>query len=375
MTGRESDPSVAVIGAGAVGATAAFDLADRGADVTLYERREVAGGSSGRAAGVVYDAFAGAVDARIAKRSVSRFRSFSGGGSFEFSETPYVWLAHEGDERRAELIREQVPRMREHGLDVSLYSASELADEFPAIRADDVSIAAVTPNAGHVDTTSYVELLVDRARAVGATVRTGVDARIRIDPPRVLADGEERSFDAVLVAAGAWTKRLLADAGIAVPLKAYRVQALTTDAAPETPMVYDATDGYYLRPHEAGLLAGDGTEEWETDPDEYEQGADDSFVATMRERLAHRIPDADHELTDAWAGVCVATPDRDPLLGAIEDGLYVAAGWQGHGFMRAPGTAEAAVDAVLDGREIESFDPNRFDGDEEFEIVEGMAID
>ncbi|PSQ62747.1 MAG: sarcosine oxidase, partial [Halobacteriales archaeon SW_8_66_22] len=49
---------IAVVGAGAVGATAAYDLARRGADVTVYDSGAVASGSSGRAAGVCYDAVA-----------------------------------------------------------------------------------------------------------------------------------------------------------------------------------------------------------------------------------------------------------------------------------------------------------------------------
>ena len=53
-TGRE----IAIVGAGAVGATAAYELARRGAGVTLYDRGPVANGASGRAAGVCYDAVA-----------------------------------------------------------------------------------------------------------------------------------------------------------------------------------------------------------------------------------------------------------------------------------------------------------------------------
>jgi glycine/D-amino acid oxidase-like deaminating enzyme len=45
----EKSPSrVAVVGGGAVGVTAAHDLAAGGADVTLYERDDLAGGASGR---------------------------------------------------------------------------------------------------------------------------------------------------------------------------------------------------------------------------------------------------------------------------------------------------------------------------------------
>jgi glycine/D-amino acid oxidase-like deaminating enzyme len=69
------EPStVAVVGAGAIGVTASAELATRGVDVTLYERGSLAAGSSGRAAGVCYNAFADQTDARIGDRSLERFR-------------------------------------------------------------------------------------------------------------------------------------------------------------------------------------------------------------------------------------------------------------------------------------------------------------
>ncbi len=41
------------------------------------------------------------------------------------------------------------------------------------------------------------------------------------------------------------------------------------------------------------------------------------------------------------------TPDHQPLLGRVDDGLYVAAGFSGHGFMIAPAVARIIADAVL----------------------------
>ncbi|WP_135819809.1 NAD(P)/FAD-dependent oxidoreductase [Halostella litorea] len=366
--------NVAVVGGGAVGTTAAYDLARQGADVTLFERGELGSGSTGRAAGIAYDAFAEDVDARVADRAVERFREFSRQGEFEFRETPYVWLAREGDEKRASAIREQVPRMRDHGRDVELLDPDDLAAEWPALRTDDVAVAAVARDAGRVYPETYPPLLASKAERAGARVETNAAASVRTDPLGVEVDGEERAFDAVLVAAGAHTKRLLADAGVAVALKPYRVQALTTADGPDVPLTYDATGGFYLRPYGDGLLAGDGTEEVESDPDDWARDADDEFVAATREGIAARTGH-DADVTDAWAGLCCATPDRDPLLGELRDGLFVASGFQGHGFMRSPALGEAVAAEMLGGDGIPEFDPTRFTGDEEFAIVEGMTVE
>jgi len=238
-----------------------------------------------------------------------------------------------------------------------------------------------------------------RARREGVAAETGVEVGLEsTDPPRLSFETDDsedrppREFDAVVVAAGARTAGLLGAAGIDVPVVPYRVQALTSRVAYDGPMVYDATAGVYYRPHPTGLLAGDGTEPVAADPDEYDREGDDWFVASVSDVLRKRATH-DPDVTRAWAGLCTATPDGDPLVGPVAGGavasetdrLFVAAGWQGHGFMRAPAMGEHVAEGVLaslsDGSEppsetpwIDAFDPDRFDGDEEFEIREGMAV-
>ena len=376
---------VAVVGGGAVGVTAAYDLAVAGADVTLFERGDLGSGASGRAAGVLYDAYAEDVDARIGARALERFRELSaaepaagsGVGGFTFRECPYVMVAPEGDDGLAEAVRGAAERMRVHGRDVETLSGAELGDRFPSLRTDDVAVAAVARNAGWTDPGSYVETVAARAEAAGAEIRTDTEASVSTTPPGVTVASEAsvtRRFEAVVVAAGAHTKRLLADAGVEIPLKPYRVQALVSAGAYDGPMWYDAAAGAYARPHPAGLLAGDGTVPVEADPDDWERDADDRFrdevTGTLRERAGHEA-----DVERAWAGLCTATPDGDPLLGEVADGVFVAAGWQGHGFMRAPATGEILARQVLGGSGVEQFDPERFDGDEAFEIREGMTVE
>lgn len=363
---------IAVIGGGAVGLTAAFDLGVAGEDVTVFERGAVASGSTGRAAGVLYDAYAEARDAKVGRRSIERFREFSGESAFEFHETPYVWFAHADDDRRADAIREQVSGMRSHGIDAELLDADGIAALAPALSTDDVGVAAITSNAGWTEPATYAEMMAEKAREVGVEVRT--DAPVSLVEGGVLADGEREGFDAVVVAAGAHTKRVLEEVGRSIAMKPYRVQALVLDADVKTPMGYDATAGFYFRPHPDGLLVGDGTEERESDPEEWDREADVGFIASARERAGERLGLAEPTVERAWAGLCTATPDGDPLLGWLEEGLYVATGWQGHGFMRAPAVGERIAREVGGGSGIEAFDPTRFTGEEEFPIVEGMAL-
>ena len=393
---NETAPAVAVVGGGAVGVTAAADLAARGADVTLYERGELGAESSGRAAGVLYDAYAEDVDAALAARAIERFRAFDRSlPGFSFAPCPYVIAVREGDPD-ADAVPAMVDRMRSHGRDVSVVDPAALAERFP-IATDDLAVAAVAEGAGWCDPASYVAATGRRARREGVAVETETPVSLTGDRPELRVGGrrdgggDTREFDAVVVAAGARTADVLADAGIAVPVVPYRVQALTSAVAYDGPMVYDATAGAYLRPHPTGLLAGDGTEPVAADPDEYDREGDDWFVDAVTETLRERTDaarDGEVDVERAWAGLCTATPDGDPLVGPVGDasGLFVATGWQGHGFMRAPAVGEHVAEGVLaslDGTDADAseppwigpFDPDRFDGDEAFEITEGMSIE
>ena len=366
---------IGVVGGGAVGVTVAHDLAPE-ADVTLYEADELAAGASGRAAGLCYDAYADARDAELATRALERFQELSGGGGFTFEPCPYVWLAREDDEesdRRATEIRDGAARMREHGLDVTTLDGEALTDRFPELVAGDVAVAAVAESAGYADPGEYTRTMGLLARARGVDLREDTPARLTADGAVETSEGPH-DHDAVVVAAGAHTPEVVAPVA-EIPVKPYRVQALVTESADvQTPMLFDASNSFYLRPHGEGLLVGDGTEPVEQDPDGYDREADESFreacVRYQERALGWSWPEA-----RSWAGLCTATPDGDPLVGELADDVYVATGWQGHGFMRAPAVAERLAAQVLGDDGIPGFEPRRFDGDETFEIVEVVAFD
>ena len=346
---------------------------------------------------MLYDAYAEDVDAALAARAMERFRAFDRSlPGFSFSPCPYVIAVREGDPD-ADAVPAMVDRMRSHGRDVSLVDPAALADRF-AIATDDLAVAAVAENAGWCDPASYVAATGRRARREGVAVETETTVSLLGDDGAALRIGPEsgsgtdtRAFDAVVVAAGAHTADVLGDAGIAVPVVPYRVQALTARIPYDGPMLYDATAGVYLRPHPTGLLAGDGTEPVAADPDGYDRGGDDRFVDAVTETLRERVgaaSETDPNPERTWAGLCTATPDGDPLVGPVggSNDLFVAAGWQGHGFMRAPAVGELVAEgalASLDGIEADApespwvgaFDPDRFDGDERFEITEGMSVE
>ncbi|WP_128223940.1 FAD-dependent oxidoreductase [Halobacteriaceae archaeon SHR40] len=365
-----SSQTIGVVGGGAVGLTASLELARRDVAVTLFEQGRLGSGATGRAAGICYDAYVDQRDAEIAARSLDRFRELG-----VLTEQPYVWFARADDEVAA-AIESHVDGMQRAGRDVSLVEPAAVSERFPGLVTDDVTTAAIARNAGYVDTTEYVELVAARAADAGVSIETQTPVTVTEQGTIQTADGSH-SFDAVLVTAGAGTVDVLEATEFDPAVRCYRTQVLVANSAESgtiggVPMFYDASEEWYGRPTADGVLAGDGSELYAGPPADYERETDASFRTERMAALEQRI-DGLVEISDAWAGLCTATPDRDPLVGECLPGLYVATGFCGHGFMRSPAIGAAIAEQILGGDPIAGFEPTRFDGTESIELPVGVT--
>jgi sarcosine oxidase subunit beta len=75
----------------------------------------------------------------------------------------------------------------------------------------------------------------------------------------------------------------------------------------------------------------------------------------VNERLLPRAvevfpPLADAGLRSRWAGLYEMTPDRHPIVGPTPvEGLWVAAGFSGHGFQHGPVVGKLLAEMIVDG--------------------------
>jgi sarcosine oxidase subunit beta len=83
--------------------------------------------------------------------------------------------------------------------------------------------------------------------------------------------------------------------------------------------------------------------------------------------MGHRIPAlAGAPYRSGRSGILDMTPDGRPILGPSgPDGLFLAVGWSGTGFKKAPAVGAEIARWVADGaprrRELESYDLARFE--------------
>ena len=352
---------VVVIGGGIMGATALFELARRGVDALLLESDPSFGGrDSSKTAGIIRTHYSNPEVVRMSIRGRDIFRDFPTltGAPPVLHEIGYVFMASPGTLDQA---RANVAMQREQGAQVEELPGSELGRFAPGAGTSDVAALFHEMGSGYADPVPAAQGFVAAAVRAGSQARAGVrvtrllregDEVVGVETP----DGEIRC-NAVVLAAGAWSKALAATAGVDLPITFSVEQELLLAvplASAPTASISNSVDAVYEHPElgldvpagHMGVLVGTGfPKEYPTgDPQRYpDQDALPELVNELRSRLAIRQPAlAEAQIVSPRLGLYDITPDWHPLLGTTEqvEGLILFTGGSGHGFKIAPAMAE-----------------------------------
>jgi len=328
---------IVVAGAGAVGASIAYHLVRRGADdVVICDRGEVASRATGKAMGGVRQQFSTEPEVRLAQASA---RFFAELGRPLFEQVGYLFIAtsEKGLAARSERRARQVAL----GVPVEAVDASFVE----GLRTDDILGAFICREDGVADPTAVTRHFVAEAVAGGAELLEHTDAR-------------ELDRDVLVVACGADSPEL-----IDVPVRPLVRQLVDIEAVPglphDLPMTIEEETSFHFRRVGDGLRLAmvEPTLRWGID-----EVVDESLVADWLERIAHRYPSADGVgVSRAWAGLYDMTPDAHPIIGWVEDGVYAACGFSGHGFMQAPAVGAAVAEELLTGTSSLDLSPYRLE--------------
>lgn len=377
---------VAVIGAGAHGASAAFNLASRGVKVTVVERGAAASGPTGRSSAICRAYYTNHYLARIARQSLDMFRSFSeltAGRECDFHAAGALYLHPESDTAG---LADAARYMNSIGTSVKVVSPEQLRGDFPLVEADGIGIAAWEEHAGYADPVATTAGLLARAVDLGATARlhlnaVGLSERSGGGAVLSLADGDELECERLLIAAGPWTRPLAGRLGVELPLTVERhyVATIRWPRAAGMQFVHaDIAGGYYCKPEGLDMYClGPLTEEPEADADGEVAGIQAEESHRMAALATRRVPSLrDAVSTGGWASLYDVSPDWMPVIGEIAPGVFVDAGTSGHGFKLAPalgGDVAALVLGLEVDRDIKQFSPERFGSGEGLAAGYGSA--
>ena len=356
---------IAVVGAGIIGASAAFELGCDGQHVTLFEQFDVdhdRGSSFGdsRIIRLFYDDPYYTKLMSTALALWRRLEALSGETLYEVFGGLYF-----GPSGHAS-IASGMRGMESVGAKPELLDARALRARYPAFAFRDDEAGFVDDVAGSLRASRCVRAAIGAARASGAVVRTGV--RIdRLDPgpndsvDLTTSNGEGARFDRVVVCAGPWSRGLLHH-HVDLPLRVTRQQYVhllpvrdhAMFEAGAMPVWIDAANSWYGFPHHgdvAGVKIASHVFGSTVDPDHVDRTIDEDLVRRTREYAKARLPAlAEGEMVYAKTCLYTVSPDEDFIVDEVPGvpGCFFVAGDSGHAFKFGTLLGAAVADLALE---------------------------
>ena len=327
-----SSLDVAVVGGGVIGLAIARELTVRGARVAVFERSGIGAGASGVQPGGVRQQWGTPIACRLARESVAFYADaderLDAPVPLGFRRCGYLFVAH--TDSTLTRLEANVRVQNEEGVPSRLLSPAEAADLVPGLRPDGLAGAAWCADDGYFD----------RPQSVVEAFGRGLDVRIQ-----TVVSLEPRLADAVVVAAGADTVDLLRPLGIELPIEREDRFIFLSEPIRERllePLVVSAERSFAAKQLGTGrVLASDLGARGDV-------AQQDVWRATVRAGIEELVPALTYvSFPMLVRGEYDVTPDHQPVLGLVADGIYVAAGFSGHGFMIAPAVARIVAEAVL----------------------------
>jgi len=254
---------------------------------------------------------------------------------------------------------------RRHGLTVEVLDRAALAALEPAVSPAYTRAAWFPDHASCVNPARFAEVVANGIRRMGGEIREAEVLSIRMDGRRangVRTTAGDIAATQVVLAAGAWSARLLAPLGIKVPLETQRgYHAMLPDPGVTPTRVLSPADRkVFITPMEEGLRVA-GTVEiagLDAPPNE-------ARTRLLLDDIRAVFPDIRTEGATTWMGHRPCLPDSVPVMGPLKtwDGIWCAFG-HGHIGLTASAPTGALIAAAMAGErpniDLAPFSAERF---------------
>jgi sarcosine oxidase subunit beta len=350
LNGRVESVEVAIVGAGVTGLSVGFHLAERGVGrVRIYEREGVAAGASGVQPGGVRLQWGTELNCRMALEAREFWHEaeqrLEPRLPFGWRPGGYLWLAHSATV--LERLGEGVALQNRLGIESRIVSGTEAAELVPGLVADELMGAAWCAEDGYFDRPQgVVEAFAEAAQRRGVEIERA--EVLAVERGAVILAGRERvAAGHVVVAAGVATPGLLAPLGVEVPIVPEDRFMLYSESIRERllePLVVSAERHFAAKQLGTGrVVASDLAARG--DP----AVGEPSWRAHVRETIRSLLPQLEYVAFPVLAaGTYDVTPDHQAILGSVPGaaGLWIAAGFSGHGFMMSPVVGRSLAAAI-----------------------------
>jgi len=353
--------SVSIIGAGVAGLGIAWQLAQQGYAVKVFDQGAVGQGASWAAAGMlaaVLEAEPGedallpfVLEAQALWPEYARSLEAYSGLAVGYRETGTLSIAPLRDD--VGVLQQRLSFLQQRGLPVRWLDRADLKAREPFL-APRIAHALYSPHDHQVDNRALVQALHQAALKAGVEIfpHHKID-RIILENNRVqgmVVKGEALAAPCVVLAAGAWSGSIAGLPAHALPpVFPMKGQLLALQMEVRQPLLRHVvwTPQVYLVPRCDGRLVVGATME--------DKGFDTGLTAggllhLLRETWEVLPGIEELPLLESWAGLRPTSRDDAPILGASGvEGLVLATGQHRHGILMTPLLAKTVADYIISG--------------------------
>ena len=347
---------VAIVGAGVTGLSVAFHLRERGVGpVVVLERTGIGAGASGVQPGGVRRQWATREHCLLAQESYDFWQELD--ARLDTRTHPllepcgYLFAAH--SEQVLATLRANVELQNGLGVPSEIVSPAAVEELVPGFDASTLRGAAWCGTDGYFDRPqAVVEAFGEAAFRRGAELTLAEVEQLAPDGDGWLvrlAGGDRIRAANVVLAAGYETRALTAPLGVDLPIEREPRYVFLSEPIRERllePLVVASEIGLAAKQLASGrVLAGDLSASG--DPAQLRE----TWRRTVRRGIEELTPMLSFVAFDLLIdGIYDTTPDHEAILGPVGDlpGLWLAAGFSGHGFMMAPAVGRALADWICD---------------------------
>ncbi len=364
----ENKTDVVVVGAGIVGASCAYHLAEMGARVRVVDRAsQPASGATAKSAAGVRHQFSHPTNVEMSLHSIQIFRDFEMLYDVDSGYRPVGYLFMPLPEQW-DAWKKQVAMQRDLGAVIKTLSPKDVRKRYSGVNTDGIAGGIFGPEDGVVDPHAVTMGYLNEAKQLGAELlleHEVLSLTRRDDRWHIETSHGTLETDFVVNAAGAFAGEVAARASLDVPVTPHRRNVYVTAPLPDyphpTPLMIDVATGVWVRSEGERFIFG------RSNPDEPVgdvQTVDWEWLEHLLPLATARFPFLEQTSLDrnaCWAGLYGITPDHMPILGEMPDapGFVNACGFSGHGVQHSPATGMLVAEEILEG-EMTSFDTDLF---------------
>lgn len=347
---------IVIIGSGISGLSTAYNLASRGMkEIVLLEKNYLMSGSTGRCGAGVRMQWGTEMNCALAKATCDIFENINEMLDFaddvEFQQGGYLLMAI--TEKEVEQFKLNIELQHKLGIPSEMLTPEEALKIVPELNIENILACTFCHKDGHANPFKTMQAYAEAVKRLGVELYTFTEATgIDVEEGKIKGVNTNNGYISthnVVVAAGAWSRDVGKLAGVEIPVRPERHQILVTEPVnPKLePMIMSFAGNIYLQQEPGGeFIMGFGPAEHET----YSITSTWDFIQTMCRKAVSYLPYLRNiRVVRQWAGLYEMSPDAQPILGKVEEveGLYLATGFSGHGFMFGPITGQLMAEYIL----------------------------